>query len=168
MPTETPTELSAYLRHGRDPELRRRRAVVGLSLLGAAMGQVVAAYQTGLLRRLPDPPGPFDSDRVDASRYAYARARTPDGLMMVVSYGVTAWLAGAGGGARAERSPVLSLLAAGKVAADTVLAVELGREEWRENRALCAYCQVATVASAVSLALALPEARRALRTLRGR
>ena len=63
---------------------------------------------------------------------------------------------------------MLSLLAAGKVAADTVLAVELGREEWRENRALCAYCQVATVASAVSLALALPEARRALRTLRGR
>ncbi|MFI7575749.1 hypothetical protein [Micromonospora sp. NPDC049497] len=59
---------------------------------------------------------------------------------------------------------MLSLLNAAKA----VLAVELGREEWRDNRALCAYCQVATLASAASAVLALPEARRALRRLLSR
>ncbi|MCM0677950.1 vitamin K epoxide reductase family protein [Micromonospora phytophila] len=166
--TDPPERLSAYLRGGRDPELRRRRAVIALSLLGAAMGQIVGAYQTGLLRHLPDPPGPFDSDRVDASGYAYSRLASPDSLMMVVSYGITAWLAGAGGRDRAVRAPALSLLTAAKTAADTVVAIELGREEWRDNRAFCTYCQIATVASALSLALSLPEARRALRRLRGR
>ena len=166
--TDAPTALSAYLRGGDDPELRRRRGVVALSLLGVAMGQVVSAYQTGLVKRLPDPPGPFDSARVDASDYAYARAASPDGLAMVVSYGVTAWLAGTGGSARAERSPVLALATAAKAAGDTVLALELAREEWRDNKAFCAYCQVATVASLASLALAVPEARRALAALRRR
>ena len=40
----SPSDLSRYLRTGRDPDLRRRRAVVGLSLLGMAAGQVVAAF----------------------------------------------------------------------------------------------------------------------------
>ena len=166
--TDSPARLSGYLRTGGDPELRRRRGVVALSLLGVAVGQIVGAYQTGLVRRLPDPPGPFDSARVDASGYAYSRLTTPDALMMIVSYGVTAWLAGAGGPARSERAPVLSLLTVAKAAADTVVALELAREEWRDNRALCAYCQVATLASAASAVLALPEARRALRRLRSR
>ena len=62
-------------------------------------------------------------------------------------------------------STPLPLLTVGKVTADMLLAVELTREEWRDNRALCTYCQVATLASAASLVLALPEARRALRAL---
>jgi len=45
---------------------------------------------------------------------------------------------------------------------------ELAREEWNENKALCAYCQVATLCSILSVALAVPEMRRAIRTLRGR
>ena len=99
----SPSELSRYLRTASDPTLRRRRWIVGLSLLGAGVGQVVGAYQTGILRHLPDPPvGPFDSDRVDASDHAYRRASSPDGLMMVLTYAVTAWLAGAGGQDRAR------------------------------------------------------------------
>lgn len=66
-----PTRLSRELRRGRSDDLARRRGIIALSLLGAAIGGVVGAYQTGLLRHLPDPPvGPFDSDRVDASDYA--------------------------------------------------------------------------------------------------
>ncbi|MFC3688826.1 vitamin K epoxide reductase family protein [Aquipuribacter hungaricus] len=164
----SPSDLSQYLRTGRDPDLRRRRAVVGLSLLGLAGGQVVAAFQTGLLRRLPDPPGPFDSDRVDSSDYAYRRLQTADGLLMLVSYAVTALLAGTGGPDRPSTRPLLPLLSAGKVAVDVVTRVVLAREEWRENRALCAYCQAATVASVVSLPLVLPEARRSLAALRAR
>lgn len=36
-----------------------------------------------------------------------------------------------------------------------------------EDKALCAYCQCATLASLASLALAVPEVLRAARTLRG-
>ena len=163
-----PRALSRYLREGDDPDLRRRRWVVGLSLLGAAMGQVVALYQTGIVKHLPDPPGPFDSDRVDASEYAYKRFESPDGPAMVASYAVTAWLAAAGGPDRPGSSPWLPVALAAKTLYDTGLAAELAREEWQDNRALCAYCQVATVASAASLAFALPEAARAARRLLGR
>ncbi len=165
----TPGELSRYLRTGDDPELRRRRWLVGLSLLGAGMGQLVAAYQTGLLQHLPDPPvGPFDSDRVDASDYAYKRARTPDGLMMVATYATTALLAGAGGRDRARTSPPLALATAAKALADVVVNLKLAGEEWRENKAFCAYCQTANLVSVVSLALAMPDAARAYEALRAR
>ena len=163
----SPSQLSRYLRTGSDPTLRRRRWIVGLSLLGAGIGQVVGAYQTGILRHLPDPPvGPFDSDRVDASQYAYRRASSPDGLVMVLTYAVTAWRAGAGGQDRARHRPVLPLLMTAEVATDVVTDLALAREEWRENEALCAWCQAATAVSVASLALALPEARRAWRQVR--
>ena len=163
----SPSQLSRYLRTGADPDLRRRRWVLGLSMAGVTIGQVVAAYQTGLLRHLPDPPvGPFDSDRVDASDYAYQRAAMPDGLLMVLTYAVTAALTGAGGRDRARHRPVLPLLMAAKVASDVGTNLALVREEWGENKALCAWCQTATLASAASLALVVPEARRAWRHLR--
>ena len=119
-----------------------------------------------LLRRLPDPPvGPFDSARVNASDYAYSRLQTPDAALMLVNYGVTAALAAAGGADRAERNPALPLALAAKTGWDAVSALRLGVEEWEDNRALCAYCQAATLVSVASFALALPEAARALRAL---
>ncbi len=54
------------------------------------------------------------------------------------------------------------------VVTDVVTDVALAREEWRDNRALCAWCQGATGLSVASLALALPGARRAWRHLRSR
>ena len=163
-----PTRLSRELRTGRSPDLARRRWIVGLSLFGAAVGGLVGAYQMGMVRRLPDPPvGPFDSERVDASDYAYRRMDTPDGLLMLGTYAVTAALAGAGGERRAEEAPHLPLLMAGKAAYDVATAAKLAREEWGDNRALCAYCQAATAASLAAAALALPEAARAARHLAG-
>ena len=161
-----PTRLSRELRTARTPDLRRRRAQVGLNLACAAIGGVVAAYQTGLIRHLPDPPvGPFDSSRVDASDYAYKRAETPDGLLMVLTYAASAALAGAGGKDRARDKPWLPILAAAKSAYDARTAAMLAREEWAENEALCAYCQAASLLTLVSAALALPEAARAIRSL---
>src|SRR5947209_5546245 len=104
----TPGQLSRELREGDTSDLTRRRWIIGLSVVGSAMGQIVSLYQTGILRRLPDPPLPiFDASRVDASDYAYRRFQTPDGLMMLVSYAFTALLAGAGGKSRARNNPVL-------------------------------------------------------------
>ena len=164
----SPSRLSRELRTGSGPDLRRRRKVLGLSMVGAAAGIVVSLYQTGLLKHLPDPPGPFDSDKVDASDYAYKRAQTPDGLAMLVTYGVTALLAGAGGEDRARTLPWLPLALAVKVASDVATNMKLAQEEWSENGAFCAYCQTANLASLASLPLVLPEARKALRQLLGR
>ncbi|MBW4489812.1 MAG: hypothetical protein KME12_18675 [Trichocoleus desertorum ATA4-8-CV12] len=54
-----------------------------------------------------------------------------------------------------------------KILIDTLVAAELAREEWSENKAFCEYCQVATLCSLASLALAVPEVTTAVQTLMG-
>ncbi|HEV7299484.1 MAG TPA: vitamin K epoxide reductase family protein [Tepidisphaeraceae bacterium] len=163
-----PAQLSYELRNETSPDLTRRRWIIGLSLLGVAAGKIVGAYQTGILRRLPDLPfWPFDSNRVNASDYAYSRGQMPDGLPMIVNLGITACLAGAGGKYRAEDNPALPIATTAKAIADLAVTAKLGQEEWRENKALCAYCQAATVASAAVLVLSLPETIRALKSITG-
>lgn len=94
-----PKQLSQELRQGDSPDLTRRRWIIGLSMLGGSMGQLVTLYQTGIISHLPDPPGQelFNADRVDASDYAYSRFNSPDGPIMVFNYAITGWLAAAGG-----------------------------------------------------------------------
>lgn len=142
--------------------------MVALSLVGTAIGQIVALYQTGMVKHLPDPPGPFDSDRVDASDYAYSRLQTPDATLMIGTYAVTAALAAAGGADRAARQPLLPVATAAKAGFDLATNLKLAREEWSENKAFCAYCQAATLVSLATLVLALPEAVRAAKRLGAR
>ncbi|GAB2787436.1 putative membrane protein [Hymenobacter luteus] len=164
-----PTQLSLELRHGKSADLKRRRWIIGLSLVGVAAGQMVSLYQTGIIKHLPDPPlDVFDSDKVDASDYAYKRLDTPDALPMIMTYGLTATLAGAGGMNRAAQQPLLPVAMGLKTLFDTVTTVKLGREEWQENKALCFYCQVATVVSIASVVLAMPEALKGLKKLLGK
>lgn len=164
-----PKQLSQELRQGKNPIMSRRRAIIGLSMLGGSMGQLVTLYQTGIVSHLPDPPGQqlFDADRVDASNYAYSRFNSPDGPIMVANYAITAWLAAAGGLDRARRNPFLPIAMGIKLLLDGVVSAELAREEWSENKAFCEYCQVATVCSFASLVLAVPEIVTAVRTLLG-
>lgn len=163
-----PTQLSRELRTAQTPEMTRRRWIVGLSIVGTVAGQLVALYQVGVIKHLPDPPIPiFDSSRVDASDYAYKRYNTPDGLLMIITYGVTAALAGAGGKDRARTNPTLPIAMGAKLLYDALLTIKLGSEEWQDNKALCAYCQAATIATLVSVGLAVPEVIEAVRNLLG-
>lgn len=165
----TPRLLSEVLRNGVGPELTRRRWTFGLSLLGVAMGQVVGLYQMGIVKKLPSLPLElFDATRVDAADYAYKRMQTPDAPLMIINYGITAVLAAAGPRDRAKRTPWLPIALAAKAVYDLVTAVRLGVEEYRDTKHLCDYCQVATLASAASVALAVPEAMEAVSRLRGR
>lgn len=165
----SPSQLSRELREGQSPDLTNRRWIIGLSLLGAAAGQIVTLYQTGIIRKLPDPPIPYiDSNKVNASDYAYKRAQTPDAVLMIITYGLTAWLASAGGKNRAEQQPWLPVALGAKTLADVATNLTLAREEWAENKAFCAYCQTASVLSLVSAAFAVPEMVKGLRTLFGR
>lgn len=165
----TPRELSHQLRKESDPHLQRRRWIVGLSALAGAGANVVGLYQMGILPRIPDFPSDlFDATRVDAGDYAYKRLQTPDALLMGASIAVTAILAGAGRRDRARTDPLLPIALTAKTVADAAVAIKLGREEWNEHRALCGYCQTATVISLVSIALALPEALEAIGNMRNR
>lgn len=162
-----PADLSRQLREGSSGDLRRRRAVVALSIAGTVIGGIVTAFQTGLIKRLPEvlPGRVFDSERVDASDYAYRHLQMPDAPQMMVTYALTASLAAAGGEDRVEENPALPIATALKAAFDFATCLYLGREEWRENRALCSYCQTATAISGITLALTLPEAVRAGRAV---
>jgi len=159
--TLPPERLSRELREETSAHLHRRRWGVGLSLIGVAIGGIVGAYQMGLIRRLPDIASGdlFDAEKVDASDYAYEQLQTPDAFLMIVTYGVTAALLAAGGKDRAQQMPALPLTAAAKAAYDLVTCLRLARREWQDNRALCSWCQAATVVSAAILALSLAEAR---------
>ena len=53
--------------------------------------------------------------------------------------------------------------AAAKAFGDLATCVGLAVVEWRQNRKLCSWCQVATVISAATAALSVPEAVRAIR-----
>lgn len=164
-----PKQLSEELRQGKNPDMSRRRAIIGLSMLGGSMGQIVTLYQTGIVSHLPSLPVPlFDADRVDAANYAYSRFNSPDGPIMMLNYALTAWVASAGGLDRARRNPLLPIAMGIKILIDSGVSLELAREEWSENKALCDYCQVATVCSVASLVLAIPEVLTAVRTLLGR
>lgn len=164
-----PHQLSEELRKGDNPHLNRRRWILGLSLVGVAVSKIVGLYQMGILKKLPDSPIPiFDSSKVDASDYAYKRLDTPDALMMLTNYGITAWLASAGGKDRARQNPALPIAMGTKILMDTAVALMLGQEEWKDNKKLCFYCQIATLASAASLALAIPEVITAVKQFAGK
>lgn len=156
----SPSRLSRDLREATGPNMTRRRWGIGLSLAGVVIGGVVSAYQTGLIKRLPDilPGTVFDAEKVDASDYAYETLQMPDALQMIVTYGLTASLIGAGGQDRARQNPAIPIAAAGKAAFDFALCLVLARKEWDTNGKLCSWCQVATAISGVTVALTLPEA----------
>ena len=166
MPTLPPTELSRQLRLGHSPDLTRRRWIIGLSMVTAVAGQIVTLYQTGIISHLPDPPlSVLDSDKVDASDYAYQRLQMPDAPAMIITAGITASLAAAGGQDRARQLPWLPVALLGKTLIDLVTNVQLGREEWQTNKKLCFYCQTSTLAATIAAGLAVPEAIKALKTL---
>ena len=161
--------VSADLRTSGGELLRRRRRVGGLAL--SAMGSlgVVTAYQMGLLRHLPEPPGGiFDADRVDAAGEAYQFLRTPDGAVALAGYAGTLVLAGMGPARRAQERPWVPLALAAKVAVDALSALFLTVEQASRHRRLCSWCGLAAAASVAMVPEVVPEARLAWRSLADR
>lgn len=161
--------VSADLRLGGGAALRRRRRVSAMALGAAGSMGVVAAYQMGLVKHLPEPPiDLFDADKVDASGEAYEYFKTPDAALGLASYGATLVLAGMGSGRRAEERPWIPLALAAKVALDAVSALYLTVEQGSKHRLFCSWCLLATVLSAAMVPQVVPEARAAWGQVRGR
>ena len=158
--------LSRELRESDDANVERRRGVVALALLAAGAMGVIALYQTGITKHLPEPQFPKrDADKFDASAEAYQMLDTPDAVLGFSSYAVTMALAAAGSADRATRQPWLPLALAGKVAIDVFQAARLTIHQWTEHRAFCSWCLLAAGATFVMAPLVIPEARTALRQI---
>lgn len=159
--------VSDALRRQSDPFLDRRRRIAGLTL--GAMGSlgVVAAYQFGLLRHLPEPPLPgLDADRVDASGEAYQLFKTPDAAVGLASYAATLVLVGMGGPQRSSARRWLPVATLAKVAGDAAFGLYLTLEQGTKHRRFCSWCLLAAAASLSTVPLALPEATAAWRRRR--
>ncbi len=164
----TPAELSRQLREGGGRFLGARRRMAGLTLAASASMGLISLYQLGAIKALPDLPFDlFDANKVDASDEAYAYFATPDGVLGLANYAATLTLIAAGGRDRAAAQPWLPLALAAKVALDAVAAGKLTVDQWTKHRAFCIWCLLAAGATFANLPLALPEARAALRALRG-
>lgn len=162
-------QVSDALRRYESGHLTHRRVATGLSLAAILALAVVDAYQTGLLRRVPEPRLPFlDADRVDASGEAYHSFGTPDAGLGIVSYGITLALVGAGAADRAEQKPWLPLLAAAKVVSDAANGGYLFAEQISKHKKVCSWCTLTALVSLTSVPLVLPEAKTAWRSLRAR
>lgn len=157
-------ELSRELREGDTPNLRRRRRATAFGLVAIGAMGVVALYQTGLLRHIPEPPLPgLDADKVDGSPEAYQTLGMPDGILGLGSYAATLALVTMGGADRARTHPWIPIAAAAKAAVDGVQAARLTVDQWTRHRAFCSWCLLAAGATWAVLPAVLPEAREAWR-----
>ncbi len=161
--------VSDGLRRGASTSLTRRRRTAALALGAITAFVPVAAYQTGLMRHLPDPPLPgLDSDAVDASGEAYNLYNTPDAALGIGSYAATLALAAMGPADRANSNPWLPLALAAKVAFDAAGALYLTAEQLTKHKRLCTYCTAASVLTLAMIPQVLPDARSAWLAWRNR
>jgi uncharacterized membrane protein len=104
----------------------------------------VALFQTGMLRRLPDPPlSVFDSERITASSAAHPFG-VPDGPVGIASFGTTLTLI-----FLAKRNRAARTLLGVKLTLDvSAAAVNAGRQVFQFGR-LCSWCTAVAVSSGV-------------------
>ncbi len=163
-----PQDLREELQQGEGDDLGRRRAVIGLSLVGMVALGAVSLLQTGIIKHLPDPPvGNFDSDKVNSSDTAYGFG-VPDGTVALASLAANIPLAAFGGANRAQQEPLVPIVAAGKALAEAIVAGWYFYQMPTKQKAWCGYCIVGALCNFGIAALTLPEAKKAIRSWRGK
>lgn len=162
-----PEQLGEEVRSAAGELITRRRQVIVLDMLAATCMGVIALYQIGATRHVPEPDLPLlDADAVDGSGEAYAMLSVGDAFLGFVGYGATMLLAAMGSARRHETHPYVPLAMAAKTFVDAAQAARLTVDQWRLHRAFCSWCLTAAAATFVTVPLVLPEARAALSELR--
>jgi uncharacterized membrane protein len=142
--------------------MRRRRAIIALSLLGLGTAAAASLLQTGVIKHLPDPPvGNFDADKVITSDEAYVFG-IPDATLALTGLAMNVMLAAWGRSDRARERPYISIIAAGKSAAEAVAAGWYFYQMPTKEKAWCAYCITGAAVYFSVFALTIPEAADAL------
>jgi uncharacterized membrane protein len=166
MMAENPAELGRQLREGSGAFLRRRRGILGLALFSSAVLAEVALYQTGILKKLPQPRWPgFDAEKVNGSAEAYSILEIPDGLLGMASYAATACLAGAGSVNRSRTKPLLPVAMGLKLLVDAVFAGKLTLDEYKKFQAFSLWSLLVAGATFAAVPLAIPETKAAFHRL---
>ena len=161
-----PQGLRRELQESDAENMRRRRAIIGLSLLGMGAMAAVSLFQTGIIKHLPDPPlDSFDSDEVNSSDTAYGMG-VPDGTMSLASLAANLPLAAFGGASRASERPIVPLIAAGKALVEAGVAGWYFYQMAAVEKKWCGYCITGALANFGIAALTLPEAAEAFRNLK--
>lgn len=159
--------LRRELQEEQTRDLRLRRAIIGLSLVGMGAMAAVTLFQIGVIKHLPDPPiEDFDSDKVNSSDTAYALG-VPDGAMSLASLAANIPLAAFGGANRAEETPLVPLAAAAKATIEAAVAGWYFYQMPTKEKAWCGYCIIGAMTNWGIAALTLMEAKKAWRTLAG-
>ena len=161
--------VSDALRRGAGDFLEQRRRMGWIQVLAGGTLGVVALYQFGVLKTVPEPSLPgLDADRVDASGEAYSFLKTPDSTIGMTSAGVSLVLAGMGGAKRYEEQPWIPLALLAKSVVDTLGGLYLTAEQVTKHKKVCSWCTVSSALLLLTVPTALPEARAAWRALRSR
>jgi uncharacterized membrane protein len=159
-----PHDLRREILDDRSGHMRRRRAVIAVSLLGIATMAATTLLQIGAVRRLPDPPfGNFDTRRVNLSDEAFSYGG-PDSPINILAHALNIVLASTGAPDRASRHPWLPLLAALLELPQSAIAAKyLFYQMPSVDKAWCPYCIIDALAHFATLGLLLPEASAARR-----
>jgi hypothetical protein len=161
-----PLRLSRELREDTDGFLCQRRIAASLALVSMASLGIVALYQFGIIRRLPEPALPgLNAEKVNGSEEAYSLLHTPDAVLGLVSYAATLGLVAMGGANRAKESPWIPLALAAKAGVDAVQAAALTRKSWVSYRSFSLYSLFTALATFLALPIVMPEARAAWREI---
>ncbi len=159
-------QLRRELQKSNKSNLRARRTIIGLSLLGMGAMTAVSLFQTGIIKHLPDPPiDGFDSDKVNSSDTAYALG-VPDGTLSLASLAANIPIAAFGGANRAETQPLVPLAAAAKASVEAAVAGWYFYQMPTKEKKWCGYCIVGALANFGIAALSLVEAKKAWKELK--
>ena len=159
--------LGQDLREGYSGHLRRRRTIAKLLIFASANLAVVALYQIGVLKKLPQPRRPeFDAEKVNGSSQAYSWCSTPDGFLGLASYSTSACLVAAGSETRWRENPLLPICMAAKLFADAAYAGKLTMDEATKYRSFSIWSLGVAAATFSALPLAFPECKAAFSQLR--
>lgn len=162
-----PSEVRREIRDSQSGDMRRRRAIIGFSLIGLGTAAAATLLQTGMVRHLPDPPvGNFDADDVITSDEAYVFG-IPDATIALAGLALNVPIAAYGGPERAKEQPYIPVFAAIKSAAEAVGAAWYFYRMATKKKSWCAYCITGAVVYFGIFALTLPEAANAARMRQG-
>ena len=163
-----PQQLRRELQEDESRGMRRRRRIIGLSLFGVGVTAVISLFQTGLVRRLPDPPiKSFDSEKVMSSDPAYMFGNA-DATMALTTAAMNLPIASFGGANRAQELPLVPLAASAKSAIDAASAGWYFYDMATREKAWCIYCIITAATFFGIFAMTLPEAKEAFDELKRR
>lgn len=147
----------------RSSSLQRRRRLAALAGVGVADFAIISLYQLGVVKHLPDLPGRlFDSDRVNASKKAYALG-VPDGPLGALFYAGMMMTAGFGGTHRTGRPRVAKWVQGVLATGGVISALDYLRDMLFVQKKVCPYCVVGAGLNLAIFALAAADIRGARR-----